>query len=94
MVKYYMFTCARGHCGTGNETEIKFAIMANNMIEAMDKAKQMPSVKHTRLPLYGKEIPFEEYIAYRQVNAYERYEQHKPSHYDKSKRIIKKRKRR
>lgn len=72
-MKYYMVTCHRGHCGTGHSTEIKFAIKARNLLEAMDKARRMPSVKHTRLAIYGKEISEQEYTAYRQVSAYKRF---------------------
>lgn len=83
MKRYFLITCVRGHCGTGGEGEIKFAIKASNLIEAMDRAKQMPSVKHTRIPLVGKEINNEEYVKYREISAYERYEQHKASCYRK-----------
>ena len=55
-MKFYMVMCHRGHCGNGHSTEIKFAIRANNLLDAMDKARRMPSVKHTRMAIYGKEI--------------------------------------
>lgn len=74
-MKFYMVMCHRGHCGVGNSTEIKFAICANNLLEACDKAKRMPSVKHTRMAIYGKEITEAEYNEYRQVSAYERFNQ-------------------
>ena len=77
MKKYYMITCARGHVGTGHSTEIKFAICAENLIQACDKARKMPSVKHTRLALYGKEITLEEYNEYRKISAYDRAPLHK-----------------
>lgn len=72
-MKYYMIICSRGHMGTGHSTEIKFAIEANNLLDAQDIARRMPSVKHTRMALLGKEITYEEYKEYRQVSAYERY---------------------
>lgn len=72
-MKYFVIVCSRGHCGTGHSTEIKFAIVAHNLLEACDKARKMPSVKHTRLALYGKEITYEEYIQYRQISAYKRF---------------------
>jgi hypothetical protein len=59
--------------GTGNGTEIKFAIKANNLIQAQDIARRMPSVKHTRMIMCGHEISAEEYFEYRKVSAYERY---------------------
>ena len=74
-MKFYMVMCHRGHCGVGHSTEIKFAIRANNLLEACDKARKMPSVKHTRLAIYGKEITEQEYNEYRQVSAYERFNQ-------------------
>lgn len=70
--KFYMVTCHRGHCGCGHSTEIKFAIRARNLLEACDKAKRMPSVKHTRLVCFGKEITEQEYNEYRKISAYER----------------------
>ena len=75
MEKYYMVVCHRGHCGCGHSTEIKFAIKAKNLLEACDKARHLPSVKHTRMVVYGNEISEQEYIEYRQVSAYERYNQ-------------------
>jgi hypothetical protein len=72
-----MITCHKGHLGTGNGTEIKFAIKANNLIQAQDIARRMPSVKHTRMVLCGHEITAEEYFEYRKVSAYERYGQKK-----------------
>lgn len=80
-MKYFMVMCHRGHCGIGHSTEIKFAIKANNLIEACDKARRMPSVKHTRLAIYGKEITEQEYNEYRRISAYERFNQNKASFY-------------
>lgn len=74
-MRYFIITCQRGHCGTGHSTDIKFAIKANNLLDACDKARRMPSVKHTRLAIYGKEITEQEYIEFRQVSAYERFNQ-------------------
>ena len=74
-MKYFMVVCHRGHCGTGHSTEIKFAFIASNAIEAMDKARKMPSVKHTRLAMIVKEITATEYNEYRQISAYDRFNQ-------------------
>lgn len=71
-MKYYLITCMRGHCGRGRYTEITFAMMARNLIEAQDKARKMPSVKHTRGILAGREITEEEYYERRQISAYDR----------------------
>lgn len=78
-MRYYMVLCHRGHCGCGNSTEIKFAIAANNLLDACDKARKMPSVKHTRMAIYGKEITEQEYNEYKKISAYERYNQTKAS---------------
>lgn len=74
-MRYFMIMCHRGHCGTGHSTEIRFAIKAHNLLEACDKARRMPSVKHTRLAIFDKEITEQEYNEYRQISAYERFNQ-------------------
>lgn len=71
-MRYFLITCHRGHCGFGHSSSITFAFEAKNLIDAMDMGKRMPSVKHTRMIMSGKEITHEEYVAYRQINAYER----------------------
>lgn len=71
-MKYYLITCPRGHCGTGKYIEITFAISARNLLDAMDKAKRMPGVKHTRSILNGKEVTYEEYFNFKSISAYER----------------------
>lgn len=72
-MKFFKVTCHRGHAGTGHSTEITFAIAAANLLEAMDRAKAMPSVKHSRLIINGREITEEEYTEFRKVSAYERF---------------------
>ena len=71
-MKYYLITCMQGHHGRGRYSEITFAMMARNLIEAQDKAKKMPSVKHTRGILMGREITEEEYYERRKISAYDR----------------------
>ena len=71
-MRYFLITCHRGHCGMGHSSSITFAFEARNLIDAMDMGKRMPSVKHTRMIMNGKEISKEEYTEYRKVNAYER----------------------
>ena len=71
-MKYFEIVCHRGHCGTGHSTEIKFVFEANNLLEACDKARRMPSVKHTRMVIFGKEITQQEYNNFRKVSAYKR----------------------
>lgn len=72
MKRYFLITCLRGHAGTGHSTDITFAQEAENLIRAMDMVKRMPSVKHTRCILSGKEITAAEYNNYRKVSAYKR----------------------
>lgn len=71
-MKYYLITCHRGHCGCGNSINISFAIKARNLLEASDKARRMPGVKHTRGIIAGKEISEVEYLKLREVSAYNR----------------------
>ena len=71
-MRYYFVMCRRGHCGRGRYIEIGFAFQANNMIEAMDRAKKMPAVQHTKGILEAREITVEEYKEYRQVSAYKK----------------------
>lgn len=76
-MKYYLILCHRGHCGVGHSSEIEFAIAANNFLEARDKARRMPSVQHTREIIRSVEITETQYHEYRQISAYNRFEQHK-----------------
>lgn len=64
----------RGHCGKYKYIPITFGISANNALEAMDKAKAMPGVKHDRPVLSLNEITVQEYFSMRQTSAYERAE--------------------
>ena len=73
-MKFYKVICHRGHSGIGHSTEITFVFAARDLLDACDKARRMPSVKHTRMAIYGKEITEEEYNDYRQISAYERYD--------------------
>lgn len=72
MKRYFLITCHRGHCGNGHSSTITFAFEAKNLIDAMDMGKRMPSVKHTRMIMSGKEISEQEYTEYREINAYQR----------------------
>lgn len=69
-MKYYRVTGERGHCGTKKSCELTFYIKAENLIEAMDKAKEMPAIKHSRMPLNVVEISKEDYWAHAKRNAY------------------------
>ena len=72
MKKFYMVICERGHCGCGHSTDIKFAFEAVNLLSAMDMAKKMPSVKHSKPCVKAWEISKEEYNEYISISAYER----------------------
>ena len=71
-MNYYMIICHRGHCGSGKGTEIKFAMAAENLIEACENARRMPGVKHSRMVISGKTITQDEYETFIQVSAYAR----------------------
>lgn len=73
-MRYFAVTCHRGHCGTGHSSAITFAFEAKNLIAAMDMAKRMPSVKHTRMIMSGKEINKAEFLEYTKISAYKRAE--------------------
>ena len=71
-MRYFSVQCKHGHHGRGRYVPIIFAIEAANAIEAMDKAKAMPGVKHSSPIISCYEITQTEYIRYRQISAYER----------------------
>ena len=73
-MRYFKITAKQGHCGAGRYRPITFAVYGNNLLEAMDHVKKMPSVKHREMILCGHEISFSEYCAYRKISAYERVE--------------------
>ena len=47
-MNYYKVVAKRGHVGAGKEENLIFAIEAETMYEAMQIARKMPMVKHTR----------------------------------------------
>ena len=65
-----MIKARHGHVGSKKFLPIVFGIAANDLIEAMDMAKQMPGVKHSAMILSGKEITFDEYCDIRKISAY------------------------
>ena len=71
--KYFSVTCLRAHVGRKaytSELYITFVFEAANLLEAMDYAKRMPGVKHSRPVLKANQISFEEYNIKRQKSAY------------------------
>ena len=73
-MRYFAVICKRGHCGRKQYVPIEFAIEAQTAIEAMDKAKSMPGVKHSQPVLSCREITPCEYNRMRRVSAYHRLE--------------------
>lgn len=74
MKRYFKVTCMRGHGGFQHSiSEITFVFETENLLKAMDMAKRMPSVKHTRMIVSGKEITKEEYFERRQISAYKQF---------------------
>lgn len=73
-MKYFSVMAKHGHMGNGKYAPIRFAIEAANMIEAIDKVRAMPGVKHDcpSVILSANEISFAEYLSMRKVSAYER----------------------
>lgn len=69
-MRYYKITCRRGHVGFGNTAYITFYFAERNAIAAMNRAKRMPGVKHSELPINTTEITHEEFAVNIQKNAY------------------------
>lgn len=71
-MNYYIVRCKLGHSGSGQYREILFNIKARNAIDAMDKARKMPGVKHdSNTAILGlKQITQEEYVQNRKESAY------------------------
>lgn len=67
---YYRVRAQQGHAGARNYTEIVFYIKAQNIVNAMWKAKRMPSVKHSQPIVSATEISLEEYQEGRKISAY------------------------
>ena len=74
-MRYFSVTCKQGHHGKGRHQPITFAIEASNAIEAMDKAKAMPSIKHDCPIIQCREISGGEYYRIRRISAYRRLEE-------------------
>ena len=74
-MRYFLVECMQGHFGNKRYQPIVFAIAADNAVHAMDLAKQMPGVKHSRPVLSCRETTLDVYQEYRQVSAYKRREE-------------------
>lgn len=72
--RYWKITVIRGHCGgvRNYNHSLTFYFEASSLLEASDKARQQPGVKHTLMPQSACEISYEEYCEGRQESAYYR----------------------
>lgn len=73
MSKFYKITCLVGHKATHKEKTLTFVIKAKNMLDACDKARKMPSVKHHKIDTiqYAIEISEKEYKEKIKESAYQ-----------------------
>lgn len=71
-MRYYKAIMPRGHVGIGHSADITFYFKAKDIISAMNQAKKMGGVKHTKMPLNMKQITEQEYLEGRKENAYVR----------------------
>ena len=71
-MRYYKVVMPRGHVGIGHEAYITFYFRAKNLISAMDKAKKMGGVKHTKMPVNVAEVDESVYLANINESAYVR----------------------
>lgn len=71
-IRYFSVTCKHGHHGARHFEPITFAIAAETAMDACDRAREMPGVKHGQPVLACKEISPYVYWTMRQISAYER----------------------
>lgn len=71
--KYYAVTVPQGHCGAKQSRDITFYFEAYDALHAMNLARRMPSVKHSRICSKTREISKEEYLEKRKVSSYHRF---------------------
>ena len=60
-MKYYKVQVKLGHLGMGKDLPSWVYIKARDILKAITKARNIPAVKHSRLPLEAIEISEEEY---------------------------------
>lgn len=75
---YYVVTVEQGHQGCGNCSYLKFAFEAKTLLDAVDMARKMPSVKHSKLCVNAKQVDYDEYLQCRNVNSYHVFETYAP----------------
>ena len=74
--RYFKVRVVRGHCGSGKGFESTFYFACQTAMQALQKAKRMPSVKHSRLPLSVIEVSKEEYEEQLHTSSYHKEGQH------------------
>ena len=60
-MKYFKAVMKMGHCGRGRYREVPVFIYAETLLKAMDRAKNMPGIKHGNLPISVIEITKDEF---------------------------------
>ena len=69
-MKFYKVQVELGHLGIGNSLPSWVYVKAKDIIKAIIKARRIPAVKHSRLPLEAIEISQEEYLLGLESNQY------------------------
>ena len=69
-MKYYKIQVILGHIGNRKGLPTWLYVEAENILEAIYRARNFPGVKHSRLPEQAVEISFEEYTAGRESKDY------------------------
>ena len=59
--------------GAGKSQEIVFCFEDYDIVSVIQKARQMPGVKHDRYALSAERITEDEYIKERKISAYDKY---------------------
>lgn len=69
-MRYFKALVSIGHQGANQERETWIFVKAQDMYRAMQTAKRLPAVKHSRTPIKVQEITEEEYLKGKQKNDY------------------------
>ena len=69
-MKYYKVKVKLGHVGRCKEISTWVYVKAKDILKAIAKARKIPAVKHSQLPLTAVEITEEEYIKGLEENTY------------------------
>ena len=69
-MKYYKVLVVLGHLGGIKGLPTWVYVKANSMVKAIQKARNLPAVKHSQLPKQAVEISKEEYLQGLEINSY------------------------